>query len=815
MKRPVFILLLLLIAGRITGNILPLPSWLAFAAVVFLVVSQAWLFFKSQEHSLYPSGQILFLAVFILGVHQQRYLEERNAVTSQLAGFLSGFSQVKLTGKIARAQETQTRYGRLVVKDVVFHKDNRAIPLKMKALVYVYDKAYEKTRTFQPVHGDRVILRGEALIPPILKNPTLFNYRAFLAQRGIQLLFRLKSRHEIELSRPEKGRSIPNMVFGKIHQLRRAWIELLDNHLSQRDSALMKGLLLGRSGDMHPEDREMFLRTGLLHLFAVSGLHTGMIALLLFFVFSLLWLPFRLNSLLVIGGVWIFACLTGFRTPAVRAGIMISCLLATYWLPGLKRGIDGLSMLSFAAFWVLIIDPASLFQADFIFSYVSVFFIIVFTPFFESSLRLDLKRFHPRFRDWLALINRFLILPFSVVLCIQLALLPVLAFYYHRFSLIALIANPIALPIAFCCLILGILQMFPCSLFPGLLPFFSLLSFHLLSLLRQVVHFFSELPSAMIHMDPLPWYIIGMHYLVLLGGNWLLEEKERHPRRKVLFAAVLLGLITLLVYLPFFRKVKPPLEVVFLNVGQGDSIYIECRDGSNFLIDGGRHYPRDMGRFVIAPYLKRRGVDSLDAIIATHADADHIGGLPYILDHFFVDYLVEGPTESGSKIYREFEDKIESWGIVVKKAGCGDKFQGFCGAEIIFLSPPHPAPSDWSRNDLSLVLRLEKDDVAFLFTGDAEARAECFMLDSGHEIKANVLKAGHHGSRHSTSEAFLDAVCPSVAVISAGKGNIYGHPHPEVLERLRAHKVKIYRTDRDGAVVMKVKDGGLWIESRN
>ncbi len=814
MKRPAFIALMVLIAGRVLGTFLPIPAWILLFAVFYLILGSAYLLFRRPRDTPPQSGNLLLLAVLFIGLYQQRALVENNRLAVRAAQHLTHYVAASVSGRLAREPLLRNGYARLLVKDLSLHEDGNSIPLPTKALVYVYGEAAKKVRSADGARGDLVRLYGEARIPSSPHNPTLLNYRAFLAQKGIHLIFRLKYAHEMEIKPPQNGRSLFARILLQIHRFRLRCENNFDTSLSARNAALIKALTLGMSHQLDPGDREIFLRTGLMHLFAVSGLHTGMMAVLLFMLLRLARLRFRSVALLTIAGVWLFAAYTGFRSPVIRAAVMVTCLLASYWLPGMRRHIDGISMLTFAAFWVLIFNPRCLFQADFLMSYLSVFFIMTLMPFFREHFTFDIQRAKPEKRGRLSNLNRYVLLPLYVVISVQLALLPLLALYYHRFSLAGFIANPIAVPIAFCCLTAGFFQVILGTAVPVLIPFLAWVTGILLTILRGVANLFSQIPLAAIHLSPLPWFVVAGYYATLLGGNWILEKKEWKRRRAIHFAMAIGVIIALLVWLPIFRGGKSALEVVFLDVGQGDCIYVEFPGGQNLLIDGGRNYPRDMGRCIIAPFLRNRGIDSVDVVIATHADADHIGGLVYVLDHFFVNYVIEGGSKSYSKVYRDFERKTKEWGVVKELAARGDSIEGYPGAELVFLNPPRQTPLEWGSNDRSLVLRLKKGDTAFLFTGDAAFEAERSMIASGMDLRATVLKVGHHGSRFSSGERFLEAVHPMAAVISVEAHNSYGHPHPSVLKRLKAHKMRVYRTDKDGAITMRVRGDKIEIQTQ-
>ena len=260
-----------------------------------------------------------------------------------------------------------------------------------------------------------------------------------------------------------------------------------------------------------------------------------------------------------------------------------------------------------------------------------------------------------------------------------------------------------------------------------------------------------------------------------------------------------LGLFLLLVallatlVLPPASLTDAPLVVRFLDVGQGDAILIQAPGGSTALIDGG-----EVGSGVLQ-HLGNLGVQQLDLMVATHPHADHIGGLIEVLDAIPVAQVVTNGQVHTTSTYEDLLDAIAAAGSAYREVRRGDMLQlGTLTLEV--LNPTSSAGTDY--NNGSVVLRLVYGQVAFLFTGDAESEAETSMLVSGRPLEAKILKVGHHGSRSSSSTSFLVAVRPEVAVISVGASNVYGHPHPEALNRLAAVGSVVYRTDRDGTVTV-------------
>lgn len=239
------------------------------------------------------------------------------------------------------------------------------------------------------------------------------------------------------------------------------------------------------------------------------------------------------------------------------------------------------------------------------------------------------------------------------------------------------------------------------------------------------------------------------------------------------------------------------LTVRFLDVGQGDSILLTCGD-ETMLIDGG---PVEEGQFLVSR-LSRLGITELDCVLNTHPDEDHCGGLAGVLAKYPAQTVYSSVSEHTTKVFENFCKYAQQQGRQVEVPATGTSWQ--LGNALVTVIGPVETYSD--TNNGSLVLRVEYGQTSFLFTGDMEQRAEEDLLEAGVNVRADVLKVGHHGSSTASSEAFLEAVGASVAVISAGEGNDYGHPHKEVLELLEARGTQLYRTDTQGEIIV-VSDG--------
>lgn len=263
---------------------------------------------------------------------------------------------------------------------------------------------------------------------------------------------------------------------------------------------------------------------------------------------------------------------------------------------------------------------------------------------------------------------------------------------------------------------------------------------------------------------------------------------------------------------------KGKLEVTFLDVGQGDSIFISTPSGKNILIDGGKraippysHF--DAGKEVILPFLRKREIKRIDTMIATHPDGDHTGGLLAVLDsNIQIDKVLDSGYQHTSYTYQEFLRKIDQrreTKYYQPRAGQVLNWGNEVKAQV--LSPAHLFQDS---NNCSIVIKLEFGDIAFLFMGDAEKGAEGEMVSRyGNRLKSTVLKASHHGSKTGSSLNFLKAARPQVAVISCGRRNQYGLPHKEVMDRLTQFKVKIYRTDYRGNITITTDGKKIWVKT--
>jgi competence protein ComEC len=363
----------------------------------------------------------------------------------------------------------------------------------------------------------------------------------------------------------------------------------------------------------------------------------------------------------------------------------------------------------------------------------------------------------------------------AVSLAAQLAVLPITLVHFNQLSTVGLVANLAAVPLAAAATVLGLLaviasaggELAAAAVFGAVWP--------LLLLLRAVAALAAAVPGAVIHL-PAPGPAAVFAYAVGLAcalAAW--HCRARRARSLPLGAAAALALLSavILAALPILSRGDGRLRVAVLDVGQGDAIVIELPDGRAVVVDAGAGGPwrLDAGARAVAPFLWNRGVLALHATLTTHADLDHAGGMTTLRRLFRV---------------------AETW----------DETSGPRTVGGALLTPIVADVPGGRRNDRAVMLRVELGLASVLLMSDVEASGERAVLAAGVPVRATVLKVGHHGSAGSSTAAFLAAVQPSAAVVSVGARNPYGHPHADTLARLTALGARVYRTDRDGAVLL-------------
>lgn len=650
-------------------------------------------------------------------------------------------------------------------------------------------------------YGDEISVSGDLVPPPRFPS---FDYQSILARRGIHSLIR---RPDIHLLTRGQG----NWLRAHIYSFKDRVAVTITRILPMPQSALLAGMLVGDESGIPTSLEEAFRTTGTSHIVVISGWNVAVLAGLVIVLFGPL-TGRRVSLWLALAVVAGYTVLVGADPSVVRAAIMGGLTLLAL-LAG--RQTLAWNSLALAAIAMTLIDPFMLWDLGFQLSFAATLGIILFQPPLKRLSNRGLARLGLVGRLWLTrLVSELILVTFSA----QLLVVPILVYRLGELSLITLPANLIVLPAQTILLGLGAMATMGGLVWLPLGQLLGWLAWPFLTYTIVAVEKLAQLPGAMVpvpHITPgllLLYYATALSAAVVAGWEsdrrrqvWL-RARRAAPAHVSIFALALLAILT---WAAVFSLPDGRLHVHFLDVGQGDAILIYSPTGKRVLIDGGEDGPTLLSLVDRRlPFWSRR----LDALIATHGDVDHVGGLHAAFGHYRVATVLDAGFDSDSDLAGRWARGVIDAGARRVTAAAGMVVDLGDGAYLEVLHPPAGAHNpDWSDNDGSVVVRLVFDQVAMLLPGDLERDGERSLLAAGYDLHSAVLKVAHHGAATATGETFLDAVSPSLAVISVGASNRYNHPAGATLRRLEDRQSAVWRTDEVDTIEVVTDGRRVWV----
>jgi competence protein ComEC len=630
----------------------------------------------------------------------------------------------------------------------------------------------------QLMDGDRVVLWAELRAPRGLHDPGAFDAAAQARRDGIHAIGWCKSPRLVEPTGERDAGWLRDLAARARRWSRGRLVAALP---PGREQALVRAMVLGERTALDAETSETFRMAGTYHVLALSGAQVAMVAALLGWVLRA-WGTAPLVRALVLSSALAFYCtFVGGDVPVLRATVMAAVVLG-----GRTLDLDGdaANLLGLAALLLLAQRPSSIADIGFQLSFAATLGLVLLAP--------PVMRLMPA-------------LPFGTEVALasslgaQAALGPLLAYHFHRLAPAALLLNLVAVPLSGVVLLAGFAILAASVISPALVTAAAAVAW---ASARGLL-----LSGEVVRLAPWLDVRVATPALgpVLVAVAGLAAFARGRGRGLVLWAAGTACIVA--GWGP--RTEDGRLHVTFLDVGQGDAIVIASPHGRTWMVDTGGSFDTrfDVGEAVLGPFLWRSGVPVLRGVVLTHAHPDHVGGVPFLLRAFDVRDVWEGIAPRRDRVYDELASALTKAGVARRAVSRGVEAE-WDGVRVSVLGPVPPARAPWrTRNDDSVVLAIRYGEIVLLLTGDVEAARET-ALDVPH---AFALKVAHHGSRSSSTPGFLAQATPRVAVVSVADHSPFGHPHPEVVARYQRAGIRLFRTDRDGAVTFSTDGIRVWM----
>ncbi len=762
-------------AGWLSINMVSLV-WII-RSMVFCFIILVIVFFCCPKYLLLPAGFLLFMA----GLAQ---LNLQLAVfPSEHLVYIPADKISAVSGIIKETEFRQNGKNRYLFEcDSVFWENTGQ---KTTGTVLLYQGKAKK----QFHIGDMLKINASPQEPPLPANPGAFNFRRYLQMKGIFHVLYLPRDDAITVRRGHKKYW---SLYGLFEPLRQSFRKNIGPYIPEPTAAVIKALLLGERQDVDRSLLDSFRKTGVIHVLAISGLHVGFILLIFLLGFSLLRLPYRLKISASLVMLFLFVVLVNFKTPVVRASLMIFLYYLAQFMERKPRAIN---ILAGAGLLILFFDPQQLLQPGFQFSFAAVFGIVYGYPRLRKMIpapRLSgrLGRFFKKY------VYEALLASGAAVI----GTIPLTWYYYGTLQTGALFINLLVIPLIGLLVIVGFIFL-PLSFIGGMIAAGTGKLLHgLFMFIETIISRYSEMPFVQIHL-PHP----SLFILLLLTTLLFLFFNSKKTKMRIWF----IGLFMFFLLFNFVESIEKQqkLQYTQIDVRQGDGALVRFPDGIDILVDGGQNFPFDAAKRFVVPLLRYYGVKHLRYLVGTHNHNDHIGGFITILRTFEVDTLVLSPKPGKSKYYKKLLKEAQQRNIPVVFRRRGQQLYVGNKCRVYILHPIERflkgGFSGREVNNSSLVLKIIYGQSTFLLTGDLEMSAEEALVSYDGLLKAQVLKVGHHGSVTSTSQHFLDLVRPRYALVSVGKGNKYHHPGKNTIRRLRQNGIAVLRTDHFGALVFE------------
>ncbi|MFR7634365.1 MAG: DNA internalization-related competence protein ComEC/Rec2 [Lachnospirales bacterium] len=623
-------------------------------------------------------------------------------------------------------------------------------------------------------YGDSLYIEGEFKQPEEARNYKGYNYKQYLKTKKII--------GTVEL---EKVKILKSSNGSFIHNIQKYIRDTINGTLTDEEGNLLLAILLGDKDKLSEDIQESFKTSNLSHMLAVSGAHVSYIILGLTYVLQNSIIGKKNGKIVCIIFLLFFMAITNFTPSVTRACIMA---VLTLFSGIIYRKSDVYTNISVAALITLIFNPYNLLDLGFQLSYGGTIGIIIFIK------RIQEKKSNSKVINYIKQMA-------LVSIYANIIIIPIMMYHFNTVSFTFIISNIMASPILGIIVITGFLFIIASITVKPLTRLIAIFIKPILSILIKISQICSKLPfSNILVVTPYMFNVISYYAIIL----YCIKSKKNNKCKIIICLLIVLILINFIIYI-FPQK----LRIFFIDVGQGDSTLIITPDKKTVLIDGGGSDSFDVGEKVLLPYLLDRRILKIDYVLISHFDTDHCGGILTIMEKVKVKNIIISEQAEHSENYERFKKLMIHKKIRLIEVKKGDKIKIGRYSEFKILFPTSRLLSENPLNNNSIVAQFNYNNFKMLFTGDIEKLAEQQILKTEKaEIRADILKVAHHGSKTSSIPEFIKAVRPKIALIGVGKNNTFGHPNQQTIKNLENIKCRIYRTDLQGEIIIKIDQKG-------